>query len=119
MMCPYLGASSALSVSVIFNITGSTTFGDLLWDFERLLSGQKLNSRRTVLGQMILSISRAFKQCVPLVLQSFLYISGLRLELDVLDGLSDQYWLYKLDQGMYHENAWKETGSTFESKWAL
>ncbi|KAK3940430.1 hypothetical protein QBC46DRAFT_385373, partial [Diplogelasinospora grovesii] len=77
-----------------------------LWDFGRMLRGWSVQNEQVVLERMVLSIRRVLgEECHPAV-RCYLDIAvQSELPLDLLDGLSDQYW-----------DAWEETRGGFESR---
>ncbi|KAK3934105.1 hypothetical protein QBC46DRAFT_400657 [Diplogelasinospora grovesii] len=88
-----------------------------LWDFGRMLHGRPVQNEQVVLERMVLSIRRVLgEECHPAVRYYLDIAVQSELPLDLLDGLSDQYWSCMLHHQQQHRDAWEETRRVFKSR---
>lgn len=100
------------------NAIEDTISGSYLWDFGRLLAAQQLPNRRAVWERMALSLARVIREEDYSLAVRWFLDSVVRNQpaLDLLDGLSDQYWKCMLTSQLGHMAAWEETRRIFERK---
>ncbi|KAH8748261.1 hypothetical protein F5883DRAFT_582937 [Diaporthe sp. PMI_573] len=81
--------------------------GCYLHDFHQHLNGTTLSNRQAMLQRMALSIRRVTRGQHPRC-TGFILDEVEERPLHYLDGISDQYWEYKFQRRLTHEDAWKE-----------
>lgn len=90
-------------------------FGCYLEDFDRHLDGEFLDNREAILERMAHSLRRVVgEECCPRIRQIFDMV-GTEGPLHSLDGVSDVYWVYKVNWGLSHIAAWNMTWMSLEN----